>query len=639
MLPRFAMKLMALNRIQKKFLMLAVDSLLIPVALWGALGLRLGETWPSLMGGLSLAIFFVTVGSLGLFLWLGLYKTVVRFMGINAIRTIVLAVACSSLLLLLAAFIFRIEALPRSVPFIYALLLFVFIGGSRWIVRCLYIYLRSRQHTKELVIIYGAGEAGVQLAKSLTAGEDFYPCAFLDDKKVLQGCIVHGLKVHGVEKLPQALSQTGATRVLLAAPSATQAQRRNMLEKLNGYPLRVQSIPSLEAIVSGRALLEQLEDIDVEDLLGRDPVAPREQLFSACIKGKNVLVTGAGGSIGSELCRQILSAEPTTLVMYELTELALYTIDQELRGILKEHNSCNVILVPLLGSVCDRIRLDELFTQYEIQTVYHAAAYKHVPLVEGNILQGIKNNVFGTKILAEAAQVAGVNNFVLISTDKAVRPTNVMGATKRAAELILQAMAAKGSSTVFSMVRFGNVLGSSGSVVPLFKKQIASGGPITVTHEDITRYFMTIPEASQLVIQAGALGVGGDVFVLDMGNSVKIFDMACRMILLSGKTIKDAEHPNGDIEISVVGLRPGEKLYEELLVGDNVQKTEHAKIMQAHETFLPLEVLEEKLSKFELVEIENDCLAARNLLQDVVSGFTPNSPIVDSLYTSTKQVA
>ncbi len=639
MLPQVTIKLLALTRFQKKVLMLLIDLMLIPIALWGAMGLRFGELWPSSIEDLSLAIGLVTIGSLVIFIWLGLYRAVVHFMGINAIRTILLGVTCSSFLLLSVVFVFRIETLPRSVPFIYALLLFVLVGGSRWAVRSLYQHLRFKQHAKEPVIIYGAGEAGVQLAKNLIAGEDFFPCAFLDDNNVLQGCIVHGIKVYGLDKLAQAIALTGASRVLLAAPSSTQAQRRVMLDKLDGYPLRVQSIPPLEAIVSGKALLEQLEDIDVEDLLGRDPVAPREQLFSACIKGKNVLVTGAGGSIGSELCRQILSAEPTTLVMYELTELALYIIDQELRGILKEHNSCNINMVPLLGSVCDRARLDKLFVQYEIQTVYHAAAYKHVPLVEGNILQGIKNNVFGTKILAEAAQAANVKNFVLISTDKAVRPTNVMGATKRTAELILQAMAAKESKTVFSMVRFGNVLGSSGSVVPLFKKQIASGGPLTVTHKDITRYFMTIPEAAQLVIQAGAMGVGGDVFVLDMGSSVKILDMARRMVLLSGKTIKDAEHPNGDIEISVVGLRPGEKLYEELLVGEDVQKTEHPKIMQAHEIFLSLEVLEEKLSKFELLEVENDCLAARNLLQEIVSGFTPNSPIVDSLYNPTKQVA
>jgi UDP-N-acetylglucosamine 4,6-dehydratase len=639
MLPQVTIKLLALTRFQKKVLMLLIDLMLIPIALWGAMGLRFGELWPSSIEDLPLAIGLVTIGSLVIFIWLGLYRAVVHFMGINAIRTILLGVSCSSSFLLLVVFIFRIEALPRSVPFIYALLLFVLVGGSRWAVRSLYQHLRFKQNAKEPVIIYGAGEAGVQLAKSLIAGEDFFPCAFLDDNKVLQGCIVHGIKVYGLDKLSQAIALTGASRVLLAAPSSTQAQRRIMLDKLDGYPLRVQSIPPLEAIVSGKALLEQLEDIDVEDLLGRDSVAPREQLFSACIKNKNVLVTGAGGSIGSELCRQILCAEPTTLVLYELTELALYTIDQELRGALKELNCSDVMIIPLLGSVCDRGRLDELFALYDIQTVYHAAAYKHVPLVEGNIFQGIKNNVFGTKTLAEAAQCAGVRNFVLISTDKAVRPTNVMGATKRAAELVLQAMAEKDSCTVFSMVRFGNVLGSSGSVVPLFRKQIASGGPITVTHEDITRYFMTIPEAAQLVIQAGALGTGGDVFVLDMGDSVKIIDMARRMILLSGKTVKDTDHPNGDVAISVVGLRPGEKLYEELLVGDNVQSTEHPKIKQAHESYISLETLVEKLLLFKSLEVKNDCAAARALLQAIVVGFNPSSPIVDYLNRPVNQVA
>ncbi|MEZ6854234.1 polysaccharide biosynthesis protein [Halodesulfovibrio aestuarii] len=639
MVPNLALKLIALSRTQKKALMLLADFILIPLALWGAWALRLGELWPDHLISSILLFPLLVFGSMIFFVRLGLYRAVIHFMGIKAIRTIALGVCVSSCLLFSLAFILRIESFPRSVPFIYGLLLFVYVGGSRWAVRTMYHHLRFQKHAKDPVIIYGAGEAGFQLAKSLISGEDFFPSAFLDDDKALHGCTIHDIKVYDPEILSELVLLTKAKRVLLAVPSATQEERKKILDKLDGYPLRVQTIPSLEAIVSGAAMPNQLQDVDVEDLLGRDPVPPKEDLFSACIKGKNVLVTGAGGSIGSELCRQIVHANPNVLVLYELTELALYTIDQELRGLLKELKNNSIQIIPVLGSVRDRARLNEVFIRYNINTVYHAAAYKHVPLVEGNVFQGIKNNIFGTKILAEAAEQAGVKNFVLISTDKAVRPTNVMGATKRTAELTLQAMAANGSNTVFSMVRFGNVLGSSGSVVPLFKKQIASGGPVTVTHEDITRYFMTIPEAAQLVIQAGAMGVGGDVFVLDMGNSVKILDMARRMVLLSGKTIKDAEQPNGDIEISVVGLRPGEKLYEELLVGDNVQKTEHPKIMQAHEDLLSLEVLEEKLSKFEMLEVENDCLAARNLLQDIVCGFTPNSPIVDSLYNPTKQVA
>lgn len=639
MVPNLALKLIALSRTQKKTLMLLADVILIPLALWGAWVLRLGELWPTHLTSSILLFPLLVLGSMVFFVRLGLYRAVIHFMGIKAIRTIALGVCVSSCLLFSLAFILRIEGFPRSVPFIYGLLLFVYVGGSRWAVRIMYHHLRFQKHAKDPVIVYGAGEAGVQLAKSLISGEDFFPSAFLDDDKALQNCIVHDIKVYPPDQLASVIAITKAKRVLLAVPSATQEERKKILDKLDGYPLRVQTIPSLEAIVSGKAMPDQLQDVDVEDLLGRDPVPPKEDLFSACIKEKNVLVTGAGGSIGSELCRQILCAKPNLLVLYELTELALYTIDQELRELLKDLGLTSIQVIPVLGSVCDRSRLNEVFIKYNINTVYHAAAYKHVPLVEGNVFQGIKNNIFGTKILAESAEQAGVKNFVLISTDKAVRPTNVMGATKRTAELILQAIAANGSNTVFSMVRFGNVLGSSGSVVPLFKKQIASGGPVTVTHEDITRYFMTIPEAAQLVIQAGAMGVGGDVFVLDMGNSVKILDMARRMVLLSGKTIKDVEYPNGDIEISVVGLRPGEKLYEELLVGDNVQKTEHPKIMQAHEDLLPLEVLEEKLSKFELLEVENDCLAARNLLQEIVSGFTPSSPIVDSLYNPTKQVA
>ncbi|SIN98688.1 polysaccharide biosynthesis protein [Halodesulfovibrio marinisediminis] len=639
MFSNLGLKLIALSRAQKKALMLLADFILIPLALWGAWALRLGELWPTHLASSILLFPLLVFGSMIFFVRLGLYRAVIHFMGIKAIRTIALGVCVSSWLLFSLAFILRIESFPRSVPFIYSLLLFICVGGSRWTVRTLYHHLRFKQHAKHPVIIYGAGEAGFQLAKSLIAGEDFFPSAFLDDDKALHNCIVHDIKVYPPEQLASVIAITKAKRVLLAVPSATQEERKKILDKLDGHSLRVQTIPSLEAIVSDKARLNQLQDVAVEDLLGRDPVPPREELFSACIKEKNVLVTGAGGSIGSELCRQIVRAKPNVLVLYELTELALYTIDQELHELLKELDSASIQVIPVLGSVCDRQRLNEVFIKYDINTVYHAAAYKHVPLVEGNVFQGIKNNIFGTKILAESAEQAGVKNFVLISTDKAVRPTNVMGATKRTAELILQAMAAKESKTVFSMVRFGNVLGSSGSVVPLFKKQIASGGPLTVTHKDITRYFMTIPEAAQLVIQAGAMGIGGDVFVLDMGSSVKVLDMARRMVWLSGKTIKDAEHPNGDIEISVVGLRPGEKLYEELLVGDNVQQTKHPKIMQAHEVFLSLNVLEEKLSKFALLEVENDCLAARNMLQEIVSGFTPNSPIVDSLYNPTKEVA
>lgn len=639
MFPRIAVKLVALDRCYKRVLMLIADFFLIPFSIWASMVLRLGGLWPAPLNNFMIPSFLVISLSILVFIRLGLYRAIVHFMGIKTVSTIALAVCVSSCLLFSSAFLLRIESFPRSIPFIYALLLFVFVGGSRWAVRSMYHHLRFKQHAKHPVIIYGAGEAGFQLAKSLIAGEDFFPSAFLDDDNALQNCTVHDIKVYSPEQLANVIALTKAKRVLLAVPSATQEERKSILDRLDGHPLRVQTIPSLEAIVSGEALPNQLQDVDVEDLLGRDPIPPKESLFSACIRDKNVLVSGAGGSIGSELCRQILRANPNTLVLYEITELALYTIDQELRGLLKELKNNSIQIIPVLGSVCDRPRLNEIFIRYDIDTVYHAAAYKHVPLVEGNVFQGIKNNIFGTKVLAESAEQAGVNNFVLISTDKAVRPTNVMGATKRTAELTLQAMAAKGSKTVFSMVRFGNVLGSSGSVVPLFKKQIASGGPVTVTHEDITRYFMTIPEAAQLVIQAGAMGVGGDVFVLDMGDSVKILDMARRMVLLSGKTVKDAEHLNGDIEISVVGLRPGEKLYEELLVGDNVQQTEHPKIMQAHEDLLPLEVLEEKLSKFELLEVENDCLAARNLLQEIVSGFTPSSPIVDSLYNPTKQVA
>lgn len=612
--------------------MLLSDMLVIPLALWFAWYLRLGHVFPSEMGQTLMLFPVVTLGSIAVFIQIGLYKAVVHFMSGKTIRTIAFAAITSGFLLFTTAFIFRLNSFPRSIPIIYAFILLTFIGGSRWIVRSMYQYARLKQQNKQPVIIYGAGEAGFQLAKSLISGTDFYPCAFVDDNSALTGCTVHEIRVHPPSLLDQLIQSTRAKRVLLAVPSATKLQRKNILDRLNSQSIRVQTIPSLEEIVSGKAELHQLQDIKLEDLLGRDPVPPYKELFTRCIEGKKVLVSGAGGSIGAELCRQIITARPALLVLYELSELALYTIEQELTDILSQKKNASITILPVLGSVCDKKRIQEIFSAYSIDTVYHAAAYKHVPLVEGNIFQGIRNNIFGTKILAEAALAAQVRNFVLISTDKAVRPTNVMGATKRSAELVLQALANKNSNTIFSMVRFGNVLGSSGSVVPLFQKQIARGGPVTVTHENITRFFMTIPEAAQLVIQAGAMGNGGDVFVLDMGSPVKIIDMARRMIQLTGNTVKDSEQEKGDIAIEVVGLRPGEKLYEELLLSDNVQKTVHPKIMQAYETFYTYSELIIWLSHLEDLEINNDCIGARTLLQEIVQGYSPSSPIVDVLF-------
>lgn len=632
MLFHLGSKLFALTRVQKRVLMLLTDIVAIPLALWFAWYLRFGDVFPKAMIQTLLLFPVAILGSIAIFIYIGLYRAVVHFMSGKAVRAIAFGSISSSFLLFVTAFIFRLDFLPRSIPIIYGFILLVFIGGSRWIVRSMYQHVRLKQQNKQPVIIYGAGEAGFQLAKSLISGEDFYPCAFVDNNKALAGCTVNDVKVYPPSALDQLISSTNATRVLLAVPSATKKQRKSILDLLKAQAIRVQSIPSLEDIVSGEAELHQLQDIKLEDLLGRDPVPPYKELFTRCIKKKNVFVSGAGGSIGSELCRQIITAQPTFLILYELSELALYTIEQELNEILSKKAEPTITIVAVLGSVCDPKRLQEVFTKYPIDTVYHAAAYKHVPLVEGNIFQGIRNNLFGTKVLAEVALAACVKNFVLISTDKAVRPTNVMGATKRSAELVLQALTNETSETIFSMVRFGNVLGSSGSVVPLFQKQIAKGGPVTVTHEKITRFFMTIPEAAQLVIQAGAMGNGGDVFVLDMGAPVKIIDMARRMIQLTGHTVKDVEQTHGDIAIEVIGLRPGEKLYEELLLSDNVQETVHPKIMQAFETFYKYSELTNWLSQLEDLEKKNDCLGARGLLQDIVQGYQPSSPVVDVLY-------
>ena len=435
--------------------------------------------------------------------------------------------------------------------------------------------------------------------------------------------------VYNPNDLQTLITQFGVKRVLLAVPNATKKQRKAILDQLEPFSVHVQTTPSMPDIVSGKASVDQLQEVEPEDLLGRDPVPANAALFNACIHEKVVLVTGAGGSIGSELCRQVVKAGPTTLVLFEQSEFGLYQIESELKR--NEHVLFyGVQLVPLLGSVCNSHRINEVFQRYKVDTVYHAAAYKHVPLVEHNVFEGIRNNVIGTRVVAEAAKKAGAGHFVLVSTDKAVRPTNVMGATKRLAELVVQTLAVE-SDTVFSMVRFGNVLGSSGSVVPLFREQIRRGGPVTVTHPDITRFFMTIPEAASLVVQSGAMGQGGDVFVLDMGNPVRIVDLARRMIELSGYDVKSDDHPEGDIEIEFSGLRPGEKLYEELLIGDAVSGTDHPKIMRANEELLPEATLHAFLESLIAAEQGQDALVARGILEKAVAGFKPSSPMVDLL--------
>jgi len=520
--------------------------------------------------------------TLYIFVRLGLYRAVIRYIGQHALGAVLIGI-CSSAALLSGLFALFDVHEKTNLIIVYSLIALVTSGGLRLLARML--LTQGNNTSKVPVLIYGAGSSGRQLAQALMNGEQYHPVMFVDDDLTLQRSTILGITVGSPDQIGSIIKSKQVGRVLLAMPSATRARRREVLEKLEDLPIPVLSIPGMSDLVNGSMRIDELQDVKIEDLLGRDPVAPRAELMNANIAGKAVMVTGAGGSIGSELCRQILQCKPNVLVLFELSEFALYAIEQELSAYVRDQN-LNTQIVPVMGSVQRANRLESVMRSFSIKTVYHAAAYKHVPLVEYNVAEGVRNNVFGTWYTADAAIKAGVETFVLISTDKAVRPTNVMGASKRLAELVLQSLADRQSRTRFCMVRFGNVLGSSGSVVPLFREQIRNGGPITVTHKDIIRYFMTIPEAAQLVIQAGAMGKGGDVFVLDMGEPVKIAELAKRMVHLMGLEIKDEQHPDGDIEILFTGLRPGEKLYEELLVGDNVRATGHPRIMAADEAYL-----------------------------------------------------
>ena len=475
----------------------------------------------------------------------------------------------------------------------------------------------------ERVLIYGAGNAGRQLAAAMTNSHEMRVVGFLDDDDRLHGHVLNGLSIYSPADLPGLVTSLQVSTVLLAIPSVSRHRRNEMIAQMLRAHVQVRTLPAVSELAQGMVSTSDLRELDIDDLLGREPVAPNHILLGRNITDKVVLVTGAGGSIGSELCRQILSVNPSTLVLIEQSEFALYEIQQELQEKIEDNAT---LLVPVLASVRDAQRLNEIFADWKPDTVYHAAAYKHVPLVEHNPIEGIRNNTLGTLTAARAAAEHGVSDFVLISTDKAVRPTNIMGASKRLAEMALQALAATAPKTRFSMVRFGNVLGSSGSVVPKFRRQIRDGGPITLTHPDITRYFMTIPEAAQLVIQAGAMAKGGDVFVLDMGDPVKIMDLATRMIELSGLCVRDENNPEGDIEIEITGLRPGEKLFEELLIGNNPRPTSHPRIMKAHEEFVAWPVLLEKLQQLESLLEQRNVEGTKELLTELVSGYAPQEP-------------
>ncbi|EAR60509.1 probable polysaccharide biosynthesis protein [Oceanospirillum sp. MED92] len=609
--------------------MVIADLIALPLALWSGYALRFAEWWPVsyMEQALELFILIPFVGVV-IFTRLGLYRAIVRFMGAQAILSVCKGVLTLAVLLWAGAILLQIQLFPRSVPIIFALAALVYVGGSRLLVRSYYHWLLRNYINKEPVLIYGAGGSGVQLAAALGSGAEFLPVGFLDDDKGLWKSTVNGLPVYDPENLQALIDDLGISYVLLALPSIGKTQRREILERLADHGVHVKTIPNMSDIISGESV-DSLRDVEPEDLLGRDAVPADPTLIGCSINNKVVLVSGAGGSIGAEICRQVIENSPTSLVLYEMCEFALYTIEKELQKALLEAGKV-IPIYSVLGNVLDDSRVRRVIQRFKIDTIYHAAAYKHVPMVEHNIFEGIRNNAFGTRVIARAAFDNGVERFVLISTDKAVRPTNIMGATKRLAELILQDLANKSDKTVFSMVRFGNVLGSSGSVVPLFRQQISSGGPVTVTHPEITRFFMTIPEAASLVIQAGSMAKGGDVFVLDMGQPVKITELAERMIKLMGFEIKRTDVAGG-IEISYSGLRPGEKLYEELLIGEDVIGTEHAKIMRAQEERLTHEQLHKLVEGLERAILKEDSRLARELLENSVSGFKPSSPLVDWL--------
>lgn len=610
--------------------MMLADSVMIPIALFCAISLRLGTVnhfgqtglWP---------YFAVLVVTLPIFVRLGLYRAVVRYVGGKAIRTILLGVSLSAVLMLLVDYQVVKQSVPYAALVVYWALALIYVTGSRSFIRYAFSSYGRNSQSREPVAIYGAGDAGARLSALLLEGADFEPVVFFDDKRALQRSHINGITVHSLDDLKRLVDDYGIRRILLAMPTASRRRRQEILASIGSTGVRVQSMPELSDIISGHARIDELRDVDVNDLLGRDPVPPNPALFRSCIEGKSVMVTGAGGSIGSELCRQILTLAPRRLVLFEISELALYTIDSELRQVLAR-DGLQVEVLPLLGSVHHRHRVFEVMSTYTVQTVYHAAAYKHVPMVEHNMIEGLHNNVIGTWYTGEAALEAGVETFVLISTDKAVNPANIMGATKRFAELVLQGLQSRTSRTRFCMVRFGNVLGSSGSVVPLFREQIRKGGPVTVTHRDVIRYFMTIPEAAQLVIQAAAMGRGGDVFVLDMGQPVRIDDLARRMINLTGLLVRDETNPEGDIEIEYTGLRTAEKLYEELLIGSNVTGTDHPRILRAVEHSLPWERIRQLLDDLLESLSTYDCKRALARLTDAVEEYRPGGEIQDYVW-------
>lgn len=620
-------RLAELPRERKRTIMVLADVAIIPIALWTAIALKLGTFQHGIADDASLYIASI-LASIPVFSWMGLYRAVVRYIGPRVLVVVVTGVTVSVAITTGVNALLTEGAQSLSVFAIYWALALIYVGGSRFLYRS---FLYSRRADVPRVVIYGAGSAGAQLAGGLIASGQFMPVAFIDDNPSLQRSLVNGIEVLAPEALPDLMRDDGVSMVLLALPSQSRRRRQGILKRLEPLGIYVKTVPDYSDIISGAAAVQDVRDVDVNDLLGRDAVPPNEKLLDACIFGKSVMVTGAGGSIGAELCRQIVRLGPTRLLLFEASELALYNIDREIRALIAKFGSA-IEVVSLLGSAHHKYRVREVIQAYGVNTIYHAAAYKHVPIVEQNVIEGIHNNVFSTWYAAEAALECLVETFVLISTDKAVNPANVMGATKRFAEIVLQGLHERGSATRFCMVRFGNVLESSGSVVPLFRDQIKRGGPVTVTHKEVIRYFMTIPEAAQLVLQAGAMARGGDVFVLDMGKPVRIEDLARRMIGLMGLTVQDEAHPDGDIEIVYTGLRPAEKLYEELLIGNNVTGTEHPMILRAMEHSLPWNTVMQALEQMLIALNKFDCQQARDLLMNSVAEYRPAGDIQDLVW-------
>ena len=628
-LRRYSQPILSMPRSAKIGIVLCVDTSLCILAVWLAYYLRLGE-FVTLSDTALIAVAASILLALPIFIISGLYRAIFRYSGWPALLSVARAITIYGLVFASIFTAIGITGVPRTVGIIQPILLLLFVGASRALAR---LWLGDQYQSllkkanRPKVLIYGAGKSGRQLARAMSGSQEMQVVGFLDDDDRLHGHVLNGQPIYNPGDLPVLAETLVISDVLLAMPGVSRKRRNEILSQIQEAPVSVRTLPSVSDLAQGKVTISNLRELDIDDLLGREAVVPNQILLAKNITGKIVMVTGAGGSIGSELCRQISGLGPEKILLVEQSEFALYDIHQEL-----ERKQTDTSLIPLLASVQDADRMNEILSTWHPHTVYHAAAYKHVPLVEHNLSEGLKNNVLGTLVTAQAAIAHKVENFVLISTDKAVRPTNIMGASKRLAEMVLQALAAENHSIKLSMVRFGNVLGSSGSVVPKFRQQIKDGGPITITHPEITRFFMTIPEASQLVIQAGAMARGGDVFVLDMGEPVKIMKLAERMVELSGLSVKNEQNPDGDIEIEITKLRPGEKLYEELLIGSNPDSTSHHRIMKARDTFLDWDKLENEIKTLTVALHANDVQLIRHLLERLVVEYQPSKNIVDWVY-------